>query len=379
MKAANLIFSYLKSGDFTCPHIYFVIIGLTTSLTTWFYLPQHLFWTILSANFNEKVIAMNAIHSPGWEQVQQAAVTNLRRAHHHLWTNVAAYLGLFLVEYFCAQIGHSQVLRADAFNNLSGIFSTGLLMTGLYIAAKTDDDDMWGAPISPEEQHAIGPRIQQSRFRFETIYTLIAGLVMVVIAAGVVYQAAMVLIQRPTYHLEAGLTVMGAGISSLILFFLWATNHHWARVLSNSALAAAARDSWTDALTSLVTVLTILGIAWLHATWIDGVASLILGLYILGTGVKIFRNSALNLVDYFDPALEKAYRTQIAQMPDVQSVIFLKAYYDGNLIMVSVTIAVNPQMTAATIYDLTRKINILMKQRFNVAATALMVIPANRL
>jgi len=77
--------------------------------------------------------------------------------------------------------------------------------------------------------------------------------------------------------------------------------------------------------------------------------------------------------------LEKAYRTQIAQMPDVQSVVFLKAYYDGNLIMVSVTIAVNPRMTAATIYDLTRKINILMKQRFNVAATALMVIPANRL
>ena len=144
---------------------------------------------------------------------------NLRRAHHHLWTNVAAYLGLFLVEYFCAQIGHSQVLRADAFNNLSGIFSTGLLMTACTSRPKRMTMTC-GRPHFSEEQHAIGPRIQQSRFRFETIYTLIAGLVMVVIRCGVVYQAAMVLIQRPTYHLETGLTVVGAGISSLILFSL---------------------------------------------------------------------------------------------------------------------------------------------------------------
>jgi len=316
--------------------------------------------------------------NPHWDQIQHAAVDRLRRAHHHLWENVSIYLGLFTVEFFCAQVGHSQVLQADAFNNLSGIFSTGLLMTGLYIAAKTKDDDLWGAPISKEEQTTLGPRIQQSRFRFETIYTLIAGLVMVIIAADIIYKALLVLIQRPTYHLEQDVAIVGALISGILLTGLWLSNRHWAKVLANTALTAAARDSLTDALTSAVTVLTIISVAWLRATWLDGLASLILGCYILYTGIKIFRASSLNLVDYFDPQLEHRYRQQIAAFPGVRSVIFLKAYYDGNLIMVSVTVAVDPQMTAATIYDLTRQIDSVMQHRFNVAATALMVVPRDR-
>ncbi|WP_449824921.1 cation transporter dimerization domain-containing protein [Levilactobacillus fuyuanensis] len=76
--------------------------------------------------------------------------------------------------------------------------------------------------------------------------------------------------------------------------------------------------------------------------------------------------------------MEHRYRQQIAAFPGVRSVVFLKAYYDGNLIMVSVTVAVDPQMTAATIYDLTRQIDGVMQHRFNVAATALMVVPRDR-
>lgn len=314
-----------------------------------------------------------------WDQIQRQTVVNLRRAHHHLWENIIVYLSLFIVEFICAQLGHSQLLRADAFNNFSGVFSTGLLMTGLYIAAKTKDDDLWGAPISEEDQIHLGPRIQQSRFRFETIYTLIAGLVMVVIAADIIYKAVLVLIQQPTYHLQQGVATLGALISSLLLTWLWLANRHWAKVLANTSLAAAARDSLTDALTSAVTVLTILSIAWWRATWLDGLASLILGVYILHTGIKIFRTSSLNLVDYFDPRLEDQYRQQVAAFPGIRAVVFLKAYYDGNLIMVSVTVAVDPQMTATTIYNLTRRIDTLMKRRFNVTATALMVIPSNQI
>ena len=321
---------------------------------------------------------MPTVHSP-WDQIQQKTVVNLRRAHQHLWENITVYLILFLIEFICAQLAHSQLLQADAFNNFSGVFSTGLLMTGLYIAAKTKDDDLWGAPISKEEQTHLGPRIQQSRFRFETIYTLIAGLVMVIIAADIIYKAIRILMQQPTYHLQQGTATLGALISSLLLTYLWLSNRHWAKILTNTALDAAARDSLTDALTSAVTILTILSIAWLRATWLDGLASLILGSYILYTGVKIFRTSSLNLVDYFDPQLESQYRQQVAAFPDVRSVVFLKAYYDGNLIMVSVTVAVDPLMTAATIYDLTRQIDTLMNQRFNVTATALMVIPSTQI
>ncbi|WP_262340089.1 cation transporter [Lactiplantibacillus plantarum] len=94
---------------------------------------------------------------PDWHQIEQPVVISLKTARHHLWGNVAVYLGLFIIELLGARWGHSQALRADAFNNLSGIFSTGLLMTGLFIASRTHDDDLFGAPIAPAEQQQLGP------------------------------------------------------------------------------------------------------------------------------------------------------------------------------------------------------------------------------
>ncbi len=160
---------------------------------------------------------------------------------------------------------------------------------------------------------------------------------------------------------------------------MWLANRHWAHRLANTALVAAAQDSWTDALTSGVTVLTIVSVTTLHLPWLDSSMSVLLGGYILYTGIQIFRKNGLDLVDYFDPALEQRYRQVIDHLPAVKAVVFLKAYHDGNLIMVSVTVAVRPTMTAAEIFQLTQQVDTLMKQTFNVAATALMVIPSDQL
>lgn len=322
---------------------------------------------------------MNPLQKNTWETIQQTTVTDLRVARQHLWLNVGTYLGLFVIELSCAQLAHSQVLRADAFNNLSGIFSTSLLMTGLYMAAKTHDNDLWGAPIAPSEQLAMSPRIQQSRFRFETLYTLVAGLVMVEIAGNIIYQATRALFSPTTPVLQSRIAGIGAGLSTFILLLLWLANWHWAHRLANTALVAAAQDSWTDALTSGVTVLTVVSVTTLHLPWLDSNMSMLLGGYILYTGIQIFRKNGLDLVDYFDPTLEQRYRQVIDHLPAVKAVVFLKAYHDGNLIMVSVTVAVKPTMTAAEIFQLTQQVDTLMKQTFNVAATALMVIPSDQL
>ncbi|ARN90980.1 cation diffusion facilitator family transporter [Levilactobacillus brevis] len=322
---------------------------------------------------------MNPLQKNTWETIQQTTVTDLRVARQHLWLNVGTYLGLFVIELSCAQLAHSQVLRADAFNNLSGIFSTSLLMTGLYMAAKTHDNDLWGAPIAPSEQLAMSPRIQQSRFRFETLYTLVAGLVMVEIAGDIIYQATRALFSPTTPVLQSRIAGIGAGLSTLILLLLWLANRHWAHRLANTALVAAAQDSWTDALTSGVTVLTIVSVTTLYLPWLDSSMSMLLGGYILYTGIQIFRKNGLDLVDYFDPALEQRYRQVIDHLLAIKAVVFLKAYHDGNLIMVSVTVAVKPTMTAAEIFQLTQQVDTLMKQTFNVAATALMVIPSDQL
>ncbi|MGY5268818.1 hypothetical protein [Lactiplantibacillus plantarum] len=35
---------------------------------------------------------------PDWHQIEQPVVISLKTARHHLWGNVAVYLGLFIIE-----------------------------------------------------------------------------------------------------------------------------------------------------------------------------------------------------------------------------------------------------------------------------------------
>lgn len=81
-----------------------------------------------------------------WEQSQAHELTKIRAAQRHLIYNVVAYLAISILEYWLAAISQSQTLRADAFNNLSGIISTVLLMMGLHIAQDINDNDILREP-----------------------------------------------------------------------------------------------------------------------------------------------------------------------------------------------------------------------------------------
>ncbi len=246
-------------------------------------------------------------------------------------------------------------------------------MTGLFIASRTHDDDLFGAPIAPTEQQQLGPRIQQSRFRFETIFNLLAGTIMAAIGIDIIIKGVMTFATRTPFKNLSSIAGLAAGFSFVVLLVLWAFNHYWSRKLNNAALTAASRDTFTDALTSLTTVLTILVTVKLHLQWFDNLISIGLGLYILNTGTKIFRESSLNLVDYFYPYLEGRYQRRIADLTSVRKVIFLKAHYDGNLIMLRATIVVPPRMTAIEITRLIETINQIMWQEFGVMETDVMI------
>lgn len=59
-----------------------------------------------------------------WEKTQANELAKIRASQHHLIYNLVAYVVISIIEYWLAEISKSQTLRADAFNNLSGIIST---------------------------------------------------------------------------------------------------------------------------------------------------------------------------------------------------------------------------------------------------------------
>ena len=310
-----------------------------------------------------------------WRKVQAQELQKLRSAQHHLWLNVGAYLLISVIEFYLALIGHSQTLRADALNNLAGIISAVLLLVGIFIARDIDDDDLMGQPL-PQDSHQSGQRLQLTRFHYETVFTLITGIVMVAIAINVIYGGLKGLIVPVKQEVPRPVTLIGAAIALVIMLIVWGLNRRGGRRLNNAALSAAAQDSLSDALTSLGTLVAIAGALLFHLSWLDGAASIVVGFFILTAGIKIFRESSLNLADYFDPQAEAQFKAAIAQWPQVVQVVDLKAHYSGNMVTLDVRIAVDAHMEVQDSYRLGEAIEAQMRQQFGIVDTDVMVIPA---
>lgn len=97
---------------------------------------------------------------------RQQEIDKLNAASKYLYLNVAIYILITIVEYWLASIGHSQALKADALNNLSGVISTGVLILGIREATNVNDDDILGRDL-PKENVRSQNSLQMSRFRLE--------------------------------------------------------------------------------------------------------------------------------------------------------------------------------------------------------------------
>lgn len=311
-----------------------------------------------------------------WHARQQEELQKLRGAQQHLLLNVGAYLAISVIEFYLAIIGHSQTLRADAFNNLSGIISSVLLFVGIHIARDIDDDDLMGQPL-PEDLEQDGQRLQLTRFHYETVFTMITGIVMIAIAASVIYSGIRSLMHQASQEVPQPITLLGAGIAAVIMLGVWWLNRRTGRRLKNAALTAAAQDSLSDAVTSLGTLVAIGGALIFKLDWLDGVASILVGIFILTLGIKIFRESSLNLADYFDPQVEDQFRQAALAFPAVQQVMELKAHYNGNVVTLDLVIAVDAHMEVQDSYQLGEEIEAAMRQQFGIVDTDVMVVPAS--
>lgn len=309
-----------------------------------------------------------------WKKIQSKELKKLHSVSHHLWFNVAAYLLISVIEFYLAVVGHSQTLRADALNNLSGIISAVLLLIGIFIARDIDDDDLMGQPL-PEDISKSGQRLQLTRFHYETVFTMITGIIMIAISLNVMYNGIKSLVDQSNQEVPRPITLVGAFIAMVIMLVVWWFNKTGGRKSQNAALTAAAQDSLSDALTSLGTLIAIGGALLFKIAWLDGVASIIVGIFILTAGIKIFRESSLNLADYFDPKAEDQFRHAIEKWPEVKRVEELNAHYSGNMVTLDVIIAVDAHMEVKDSYRLGERIEAQMRHQFGIVDTDVMAVP----
>lgn len=306
--------------------------------------------------------------------LREKEINKLNYSIRFLYINVFIYILITIVEYWLAKIGNSQALRADALNNLSGVISTGVLILGIKEATNVDDDDILGRDL-PKENIRSKNSLQLSRFRLETVFTLMTSFIIILIAIQIVYSGIKGLMNLSNVESPNFVSAIGASIATILMLVVWYLNYHNGKKLKNASLQAAAKDSLGDVVTSFSTMITVLLSMALKVAFLDSAVSIVIGIFILWQGIVIFQESSLNLIDYVDPELEKDMRQDIDDIEEVRDVVDLTSRYNGNMLIVDIFVKVAAEDTAMSIYQLNKKIKEELYQKYDVYDVTLTTIP----
>ncbi|ATO46331.1 hypothetical protein C5L30_001447 [Companilactobacillus farciminis] len=306
--------------------------------------------------------------------LREKEINKLNYSIRFLYINVFIYILITIVEYWLAKIGNSQALRADALNNLSGVISTGVLILGIKEATNVDDDDILGRDL-PKENIRSKNSLQLSRFRLETVFTLMTSFIIILIAIQIVYSGIKGLMNLSNVESPNFVSAIGASIATILMLVVWYLNYHNGKKLKNTSLQAAAKDSLGDVVTSFSTMITVLLSMALKVAFLDSAVSIVIGIFILWQGIVIFQESSLNLIDYVDPELEKDMRQDIGNIEEVRDVVDLTSRYNGNMLIVDIFVKVAAEDTAMSIYQLNKKIKEELYQKYDVYDVTLTTIP----
>lgn len=305
---------------------------------------------------------------------EELEIKKLQTALHSLWINIAIYLVITAAEYWLANIGHSQALRADAMNNLSGVISTLFLIIGLHTATDSDDDFLVGKRI-PLLNGRNDDRMQLSRFRMETIFTLITSFIIIFMSGQIIYQSSVSLLTKGISHHPNIYSAYGAGIATVLMAIVMYLNWRNGKRLKNSVLMAASKDSMGDVATSFGTLLTVLAAFMFDIPWLDSTVSIIIGLFVLWSGLVIFQECTLNLADYVDPDLENRIKTAVMGFDEVHRIIEFRSRYNGDVLIVEMLIMVDANMSVMALYDLTEQIEKQLEDEFQTFDVTTQAVP----
>lgn len=223
---------------------------------------------------------------------------------------------------------HSQALLADGIHSLSDLLTDFMVIwAAKHAHAEADDEHPYG--------HG----------RIETVATVALGLALITVAIGIAYDAVERLF-APDELLNPGYWALAVAVTSVILkeaiyhYTMWA-----ARKYRSNMLRANAWHSRTDAISSIVVVIGVIG-TMAGLTYLDAVAAVVVAVMIGKIAFDLIWHSIQELMD---AALEQervlAIREAILQVDGVVELHELRTRRIGPDALVDVHVLVEPRLS----------------------------------
>jgi len=258
-------------------------------------------------------------------------------------------------------VGHSTAVVADGLESAADVFTSGFVFLGLTLAA-----------IPPDDNHPYG------HGRVEILTGLFVGLVLTAGGAVISY-GSLAAIGRSSLA-PSRFVIWPLILSAIAKTFLAFVKFHYGRKLNSASLSA---DAWNDTMDTLsaVTALTAVLLALsdparFHAA--DHYGGFLVGLIVIFTGVRVSRETALQLIDTMpNDRMMLEIREVAASVPGVRGVEKCYARKTGMRYHVDLHLEVNPEMTVRQSHGIAHAVQQRILESLDwVAAVLVHVEPA---
>ena len=185
---------------------------------------------------------------------------------------------LFIIKVIVGFISRSQAMIADAFNSASDILSSVMTYIGNRVASKDADDD-----------HNLG------HGKAEYIYSLLISITMIVLGISILIDSVKAIINPSKYHFTIWLVIVCV-VTILIKLSLYLYTRSIGRKYNNLLVEANSKDHRNDIMITGCNLIA--AICSLYGIYlVDGIVGLGISLWIVYTGLKIYKESYDVLMD----------------------------------------------------------------------------------
>jgi len=261
--------------------------------------------------------------------------------------SVAANTALAGIKAIAGLAAGSGALLCDAVHSCADLFSSLIVMLGVYISAREAD-----------REHPYGHE------RFECTAAIALAIILLGTGLFIGLDALETLQSGEAADAPGAAALAAAAASIAIKEALFRYTWFFARRLDSNALRAEAWHHRSDALCSLGVFAGIAG-ARMGFPALDSVSSLIICLFIAKAAFDIFRDAIQKMVDRScTPETESALRRCILQQPGVLSVASLRTRQFGNRFCADVSIIVSRHLPLTDGYHIAECVQMAALARF---------------
>lgn len=244
-------------------------------------------------------------------------------------------------------------LSAGYWGNSSAVFADGIESACDFIAIFAT---MMALKLGRQPFDANHP---YGHGRAESLAALLVSLVIFATGGWILYDSVLSVIGGE-FKSPAWIAVVAAALTIVIKEWLYRFTSKTGKIIESPSLLAIAKDHRKDALTSISTLVGVIG-AFFGLGIMDPLAAALTSFFILHIGYQTFMEAAHDLMDGTAPADFIDALQQLAESVElVEHVHEMRARRSGQYMIVDLKLEMNPEMTVKQSHDVATKVKKLI-------------------